>query len=382
MATDDVVGSLERSNEPVAVLEALARRLGMRVGSKGRKSDLAKRIATHIANRRSYDLLRNRTAMASYRRMALPLIVLYSSACRVTGVSRMPRKELAVVGLFVALIIAGCASPTPTPEPTATPSPTPTAEPTAAGLGYAEEEGLEGEDAETYASAFADSKALGLGDADARDYATALVYLNAFTAAAWSAYLTESIIGRFIEAFDEAVKTDGAPASHAVSYAYAIALDGDEACAAEYAKAFAQTEASGVASHVYAVYYVQPCGHGAPDDFAASLTEANARGYALSSASSVRERLAYAEWYMTGYSEAILMAAHERGYARESLADNWAEFIAGEETRAHIYAATYAAAYEEAYMSQKEGGATEDDAHLYAAAHAYALADAKLGIVR
>ena len=65
MATDDVVGSLERSNEPVAVLEALARRLGMRVGSKGRKSDLAKRIATHIANRRSYDLLRNRTAMAS-----------------------------------------------------------------------------------------------------------------------------------------------------------------------------------------------------------------------------------------------------------------------------------------------------------------------------
>ena len=65
MATDDVVDSLERSNEPVAVLEALARRLGMRVGSKVRKSDLAKRIATHIANRRSYDLLRNRTAMAS-----------------------------------------------------------------------------------------------------------------------------------------------------------------------------------------------------------------------------------------------------------------------------------------------------------------------------
>ena len=65
MATDDVVDSLERSNEPVAVLAALACRLGMRVGSKGRKSQLAKRIATYIANQRSYDLLRNRTAMAS-----------------------------------------------------------------------------------------------------------------------------------------------------------------------------------------------------------------------------------------------------------------------------------------------------------------------------
>ena len=65
MATDDVVASLERSNESVAVLAALARRLGMRVGSKGRKSDLAKRIATRIANQRSYDFLRNRTARAS-----------------------------------------------------------------------------------------------------------------------------------------------------------------------------------------------------------------------------------------------------------------------------------------------------------------------------
>ena len=65
MATDDVVASLERSKESVAVLAALARRLGMRVGSKGRKSDLAKRIATHIANQRSYDFLRNRTARAS-----------------------------------------------------------------------------------------------------------------------------------------------------------------------------------------------------------------------------------------------------------------------------------------------------------------------------
>ena len=42
----------------------------------------------------------------------------------------MACKAFAVGGLFVALIIAGCASPTPTPEPTAAPSPAPTAEPT------------------------------------------------------------------------------------------------------------------------------------------------------------------------------------------------------------------------------------------------------------
>ena len=323
----------------------------------------------------------------------------------------MPRKVLAVVGLFVALIIAGCASPTP--EPTATPSPTPTAEPTPthtpqptatptspAWLGYAEEEGLEGEDAETYASAFADARALGLDDAGARHYANALVYLNGVAvAAAWDAFIAENVIGRFIEAFDEAVKTNGATASDAVSYAYAIALNGDGARAAAYSKAFAQTEFSGVASHFYAFYYVQELVRGAtspPDeyaDFLASLAEANARGYTLSSASSVQERLAYAELYMSGYSDAILMAAHERGYTREWVARNWAEVIAGAggEERAHIYALayadallaglegwdvrTYSTAYEEAYTSRKEQGATDEDAHLYAAA----FADAKLG---
>ena len=330
----------------------------------------------------------------------------------------MACKASAVAGLFVLLIVAGCASPTPTPEPTPTPSSTPTAEPTPTqtpqptatptpthGLTTPNEESLEGEDAKTYSSAFADAKALGLGDADARDYANALVYLNAhfYFNALSGTYIAEKVIGRFIEAFDEAVKTDGAAASDAVSYAYAIAFDGDEARAAAYSKAFAQTEASGVASHVYAFYYVQELGRGAtspPDeyaDFHASLAEANARGYTLSSASSVQERLAYAGLYMSGYSDAILMAAHERGYTGESVAANvaanWAEVIsgAGGEERAHIYALayadallaglegwdvrTYATAYEEAYTSQKEQGATDEDAHLYAAA----FADAKLG---
>ena len=329
----------------------------------------------------------------------------------------MACKALAVVGLFVALIIAGCASPTPTSQPTAAPSPTPTAEPTPTPASQptatptppppgltTPEGGFEGEDAKTYSSAFADAKALGLGDADARDYANALVYLNAVAiAAAWDAFIAENVIGRFIESFDEAVKTDGAAASDAVSYAYAIAFDGDEARAAAYSKAFAQTEASGVASHLYAFYYVQELGRDAtspPDeyaDFHASLAEANARGYTLSSASSVQERLAYAGLYMSGYTDAILMATHERGYTGESVAANvaanWAEVIsgAGGEERAHIYAlayadaklagreeqdaATYATAYEEAYTSRKEQGATDEDAHL----HAAAFAAAKLG---
>ena len=46
--------------------------------------------------------------------------------------------------------------------------------------------------------------------------------------------------------------------------------------------------------------------------------------------------------------------------------------LAGREERD---AARYAVAYEEAYTSQKEQGATDEDAHLYAAA----FADAKLG---
>ena len=319
----------------------------------------------------------------------------------------MPCKALAAVGLSVLLAVAaGCASPTPTPEPTATPSPTatatsaPTATPAprlseyAAGSAYASAERLEGEDAEIYADSFADAKALGLGDADARDYANALVYLNAISSFNnWPTHAAEEVIAAFIAAYDEAVKVNGASGLEALSWAYA-AQRGNEASAAAFALAFAQTDASGVAAHVYANEYVPPGyapegGAGVADEFADRLAGALARGYATSSASSVQERLNYAGEYYDGYADAVFRAAHEQGYTNESRMRVLAEVIAAwPEEQAHIYAssyadarlagrsdadaATYAAAYEEAYTSQVNAGATEDEARRHAAAFASA----------
>ena len=321
----------------------------------------------------------------------------------------MPCKALAAVGLSVLLAIVGCASPTPTPEPTAAPSPTatatsaPTATPTprlsddAAGLAYASEERLEGGDAEIYADSFADAKALGLGDADARDYANALVYLNAISSFNnWPTHAAEEVIAAFIAAYDEGVKVNGASGREALSHAYA-AQRGNEASAAAFASAFAQTDASGVAAHVYANEYVPPGylpegGAGVADEFADRLAAALARGYATSSASSVQERLNYAGEYYDGYADAVFRAAHEQGYTNESRMRVLAEVTAAwPEEQAHIYASSYAdarlagrsdmeagiyaAAYEEAYTSQVNAGAAEDEARR----HAAAFADARLG---
>lgn len=313
----------------------------------------------------------------------------------------MPCTALAAVGLSVLLaIIVGCASPTPTPEPTAAPSPTatatsaPTLQPTAppseyaAGLAYASAERLEGGDAEIYADAFADAKALGLGDADARDYANALVYLNAISSFNnWPTPAAEEVIAEFIAAYDEGVKVNGASGREALSRAYA-AQRGNEASAAVFASAFAQTDASGVAAHVYANEYA-PAHYAPEDEFFDRLAGALARGYATSSASSVQERLNYAGEYYDGYVGAALRAAHEQGYTNESRMRVLAEVTAAlPEERTHIYASSYAdarlagrsdseagiyaAAYEEAYISQINGGAAEDEARRRAAAFASA----------
>ena len=58
LETSDIVASLERSGEPLAVLTKLATRFGMRTRGKERKLELIKRIATHIENQRGYSLLR------------------------------------------------------------------------------------------------------------------------------------------------------------------------------------------------------------------------------------------------------------------------------------------------------------------------------------
>ena len=55
---DNLVKVIETSGEPSSVLAELALSLGLRTSSKERKSDLTKRIATHIVNQRGYRMLR------------------------------------------------------------------------------------------------------------------------------------------------------------------------------------------------------------------------------------------------------------------------------------------------------------------------------------
>ena len=323
----------------------------------------------------------------------------------------MPRKALAVVGLFVALIIAGCAAPTPTPEPTATPSPTPTTEPTptptpqptatstptprptatstptpeptatstptprptatprprptatptatprptatptpagtptptprppeyTAGLGYASADGLEDGDAETYAGAFADAKALGLGNADARAYASGVVY-HAATAAINSSSEEEdrAALADYAAAFETAVTSDSPlPLPDALGRAseaarrngwwpFSSTEDPPETPFAEtYALAFAQTDADGVAAHGYASVYAGYVYNGISDEADASAN-AFVRGYERSRSDSVRKRLDYASAYRQGYEQAVWRAEPEQGYTEESQIYAWA----------------------------------------------------------
>ena len=54
----DIMELIEKSKEPLSVLNELAMLLGLQTRSKERKADLIKRIATHITNQQGYRLLR------------------------------------------------------------------------------------------------------------------------------------------------------------------------------------------------------------------------------------------------------------------------------------------------------------------------------------
>ena len=56
--TDSLVRVMETSGEPVSVLTVMAASMGLRTRSKERKTDLIKRIATHLTNQRGYRMLR------------------------------------------------------------------------------------------------------------------------------------------------------------------------------------------------------------------------------------------------------------------------------------------------------------------------------------
>lgn len=62
---------IEASGEPISVLRELAVSLGLKVPSKERKSDLSKRIATHIINQRGYLSLRGQNSDSEIDSMVL-----------------------------------------------------------------------------------------------------------------------------------------------------------------------------------------------------------------------------------------------------------------------------------------------------------------------
>ena len=55
---DGLVRVMETSGETISVLTELAASMGLRTRSKERKTDLIKRIATHLTNQRGYRMLR------------------------------------------------------------------------------------------------------------------------------------------------------------------------------------------------------------------------------------------------------------------------------------------------------------------------------------
>lgn len=226
-----------------------------------------------------------------------------------------------------------------------------------AGLGYAGADGLEDGDAEIYAGAFADAKALGIGNADARAYASGVVYHaaagpidNYFPEAAASLNnipLSEEEVQAalldYSTAFEAAVIGDvPLPIADALGRASEAArrnfwwpfsfVDAPINTFAEnYALAFTQTDAAGVEAHGYASIYAGYIHSGDSDDSAANLANADVRGYERSRATSVRQRLDYAIAYRRGYGQAVWRAKPEQGYTDES----------------HIYA--WAGAYADAY---------------------------------
>lgn len=54
----DIAEIIEKSKEPLSVLTELASSIGLQTRSKERKTDLIKRIATHITNQQGYKILR------------------------------------------------------------------------------------------------------------------------------------------------------------------------------------------------------------------------------------------------------------------------------------------------------------------------------------
>ena len=201
---------------------------------------------------------------------------------------------------------------------------------------------MEDDDAEFYAGAFAFAKALGLGNADARAYASGVVYHSAVAASnSFPKEDDRAALADYATAFAEAVGDESpAPLADALGRAseaahrnnwwpFSTASDPTETSFAEiYALAFEQTDADGVAAHVYASVYAGYVYSDGPDDRAATLADVGVRGYERSDSPRVEGKVEYSLQYRGGYLQAAWRAEPEQGYTDESHIYSWAAAFA------------------------------------------------------
>lgn len=259
------------------------------------------------------------------------------------------------------------------------PTPTPRPPEYTAGLGYAGAEGLEDVDAETYAGAFADAKALGLGNADARAYASGVVYHSAVAARnGFPAEDDKAALADYAAAFARAVGGDSPlPLADALGRASEAARrngwwpfssenDSTETSFEEtYAVAFAQTDATGITAHGYASVYAGYIYSGNMEEEAANLADASVRGYERSRSKNVLQRINYGVAYRRGYEEAVWRAEPEQGYT--------------EEHQIYVWAAAYADAYGRGLSRAESRGWDNPGYAAYEYARIFALGKVDLG---
>ena len=173
-----------------------------------------------------------------------------------------------------------------------------------------------------------------------------------------------TVLSLYDVTFEQSVKSGNVSVVQALGQANsAIRSIDDEAHAAAYSRALAQTEASGVAAHGYADEYALGLHNGIPEDEAAKRAGAFVRGYKRSDSTSIQRRYAYAEAYRLGYVEAAWRAEPEQGYT--------------EEYQIYAWAAAYADAYARGLSKARTAGWDDpaDAAVDYAVLFAYGKVD-------
>ena len=232
------------------------------------------------------------------------------------------------------------ATPTPTPIPL-TPTPTPNPAEYNIGLAYAEGQNLEQGDTETYATAFAQAKGIGLDNSAARTYADGLIFHTAYAAEE----AAQEVARDYAAAFEQALIDDPSmPLHNAIGHVtetirreYRLwPFDGDDSLsgvsfAETYTDGLNMATSSNLAAHGYALSYAGYLYTGNTHAESANRANAFALGYELASSTErcsswicpdLQDRLAYATAYEDGRITASIRV--DQGYTSERNIDAWA----------------------------------------------------------